>query len=231
MTSDREASQNEPDPVVAAPRRGIQFSLATLMRLTFLAVCLAALCAMYRDLQQTKVELQAARAEVRKYRDEMGYLDISDPNKIYARGFRTLEENRWSWRIYLPEKPEFRLVMTTKQVSKDGVWCYGSQSTLLEPGEHLVDVRAGPGPDGKWRYRFEISGGGVGGSAMEPLGSDTQRSGVFETRQEAAEPGSRLELLRLRKCEITQRPSPGTYEAATDPRPWDGFMIWIEQQK
>ena len=49
------------------------------MLLTTLATCLAALWAMYRDLQQTKAEVRIARDEVQKYRGETGGLDISDP--------------------------------------------------------------------------------------------------------------------------------------------------------
>ena len=60
MTSEREANQNEVGLAVgptAPPRPGrLQFSLAALMRLTFLAACLGALWAMYRDLQQTKAD-------------------------------------------------------------------------------------------------------------------------------------------------------------------------------
>ena len=62
------------------------------MWLTTFAACLAALWAMYRDLQQTKAEartevqqaraeVQAIRWEVQKYREEMGYLDVADPKK------------------------------------------------------------------------------------------------------------------------------------------------------
>ena len=79
---------------------------------------------MYRDLQQTKAELRASRDEVQKYRGEMGYLDISDPSKIYARGIRTMGATKWSWRIYLPGKPQFRLCISTNnpggRVSESG---------------------------------------------------------------------------------------------------------------
>ena len=75
--------QQEVDPAAAgppvSPRRRFQYSLSTLMLLTTIAALLCAIFAMYRELKQ-------ARAEVRKYRGEMGYLEITDPKKIYAQG-------------------------------------------------------------------------------------------------------------------------------------------------
>ncbi len=86
MAAEQESTPNEPDPAAPPlPRRRFQFSLATLLWMTTVVACLATVWAMYRELQRTKAELRAARDEVQKYRDETGYLDISDPNKLYAR--------------------------------------------------------------------------------------------------------------------------------------------------
>jgi hypothetical protein len=236
MTNDREASPNESDSTGGATpsssSRRFQFSLATLLWLTTLAACLVALWSMYRELRQARNELRAARDEVQVYRGEMGYLDVSDPNKVYAHGIRTVETNKWSWRVHVPDKPNYRLCVATKRIPAEGIPpCNGSLSSL-DSGEVLVDASAGASPDGKWRVTVKVTKrSGLGsvaytvGTDMNPLAGATQGRSVDETSQECLNPGSPLVLLRWREAKKRQ----GSVD--WDPQPCDGIMIWIEEAK
>ena len=85
MTSDPEASMNEPDPIAAAPRRRrLQFSLATLMWLTTLAACLAAVWGMYLLLEAGRAEVRLARAELQAARDA-GFALVESPSLSRSR--------------------------------------------------------------------------------------------------------------------------------------------------
>jgi hypothetical protein len=71
MSDDRYATSKEDEPAADAaslPRRRFQFSLATLLWLTTVVACLAAVWGMYRkleasraDVKKTTLDLQAAR--------------------------------------------------------------------------------------------------------------------------------------------------------------------------
>ena len=227
MNSDPKASQNGPDspvePMVPSHRRRFQFSLAMLLWSIAIAACLMALWDIYR-------RFQAGKAEIQKYRSEMGYLDISDPGKIYARGVRTTGENKWSWRIYLPPNPEFLLCISTRDIPVDG-FPMTECGSELKPGEHLLDASAELGQDGKWRFRVATVGSSAIGAEMRPLNSDHEISLVMETEQRTADPGSRLVLLRFRNVKGTPGASPVIHRATIDTPPCDGLMIWIEKTK
>jgi hypothetical protein len=241
MTTDPKASMNEPDPLVAPPRRWrLQFSLATLMWLTTLACCLLAIWAMYRDLQQTKAEaraqieqaqaeLQAARNEVQKYRGEMGYLIIADAKKLYARGITT-RPNKWSWRVYLPPGRLYEIPVLTVGIPETGLPSSASDAMVnLEPGEHIIDAAVEEGHNGKWHLHIVISDNimpRIWDEEIQPIRQDSHSiGGVFERAQQAADPQSGLILLQARKC----KSQGGSY--VSDPQPCDGLMIWIKEMK
>ena len=203
MTSDSEPNVNEPAPAVidaARPPRGrFQFSLATLLWLTTLAACLAALWATYRDLQQSRNELRSARDEIKNYLGAMGSLEISDPEKAYVREITTMEEDNgtWSWRVYLPNKTSHRLCIATSRIPLEGFPADPSKSDL-DPGEQRVDAAAGPTQNGAWRYlvktvRFSIR------STMPCLDDEVHNCDPVESQQRCVDPSSPLVLLRLRK--------------------------------
>ncbi len=230
------ADSTIPSPAIPPRRWRFQFSLASLLWLTTVAACLAALWAMYRDLQQTKAELRASCDEVQKYRDEMGYLEVTDPKKVYVRGVRTMSASKWSWRAHCPAIPNSCFAYQHVQFQRTG-FRPGKRAIILEPGERLLDAGIEPGPGGKWRFHFATFDGSVHDSEMEPLNSrfdltrDVQTIGVNETRQEAAYPGLRLVLLQLRKMKITQGSPDGPHSSTTDGEPCDGVMVWIEEHK
>jgi hypothetical protein len=202
------------------------------MLLTTVAALLAAHWATYRQLKQARAERQAAldeaktrRDEVRKYRGEMGYLDVADPRKIYARALRNAAPDHWSWRVYLPKNGRFWLCTRTMGVPKKGIPHADSESLIEthEAREELIDASVEKGPDGKWRLNYRGSS-----ETIAPLES-SESEGVTAERQETVEPGQPLVLLRMRKLKTTQ-----TYRGFhTGPiaEPTDGVMIWIKDER
>ena len=224
MSDDREPTSNDPTPAVVTtslPRRRFQFSLATLLWLTTVVACLAALGITYRSLRETRRELQAARSLLAACRVEMGYLDVSDPNKIYARGLRTMEPYKWSWRIYLPKNLRFKLRASIVGIPYEAVPSTSDSDILLMPGEHIIDASAILSRDEKWGLHIKIlDGPGVDHDMPSGWNDGCETVGVFETKQEVVDSNSPLVLLRLRRIKNVYY-----YQ------PCNGLMIWIEEVK
>ncbi len=233
MTNDSEASPNGLDHAASAaplsPRRRFQFSLATLLWLTTLAVCLAALWAMYRDLQKAESELQTARDEVQKYRGEMGYLEISDRNKIYARAIKTTTNDQWSWRFYLPQVERYQVLIATDRISTEGFPDQSASIGGISPGEHRLDAFWEPGHDDKWRLHDEFDrDGNVMDCVMQPLNQNyaPEANGVVGADQVIGDPGVPFELIRY--LTFTTQAASGSEDRMER---CDGLMIWVEPQK
>jgi len=223
--------QQEVAPTVAAPRRRFQYSLSTLMLLTTIVACLAALWATYRELKQARADRQAAIEEVKKYREEMGYLEIDDPKKIHARGVRLIPNaavaHRWSWRVYLPGARQFQVYASTSRIPIDGFPAERWPPIRTAPGENLIDASAEQGRDGKWYLSVHVRDVRGASRPMAPWKSGCSR-GVSEDGQQTWEPDKPLILLRYQNdVEI----SPGHFESVEPPGTSDGIMIWIEEEK
>jgi hypothetical protein len=222
--------QKEIETVAApplAPRRRFQYSLSTLMLLTTIAALVLALFATYRELRQARAERRAAVQEVKKYRDEMGYLEITDPKMVYARGVRTMAVNRWLWRVYLPKDRQFCVCTSTEQVPMEG---FPSQCDRcpIGSGEHLIDVAAEEGRDGVWRLYYSVYDHNSINMAMSPLKNGYSITGVSEGNQEAAWPDQALVLLRVQNPPET---SAGHVASVVGPAAATGIMVWIKEQK
>src|SRR5262245_57492572 len=53
-------------------------------------------------------QLATARVELRKLRDELGYLSIDDRAKFHAVAFETGQPNTWQWRLFLPNGARYQ---------------------------------------------------------------------------------------------------------------------------
>jgi hypothetical protein len=219
MANEASSPTNPP----AAPRGRFQYSLSTLMLLTTIAALLCAVFAMYRELKQARADRQAALAEVKKFRGEMGYLDITDRTKACARALRQAAEHRWSWRVYLPDKRKFTLTAATKWIPEKGLPGMSMYHAEMLPGEHFVDASANEGRDGKWRLYANIDGDFCAspGIEMTPLVGWCAPDPI-QREQRTVEPGQPMVLLRLLQASPMQ--ARGTATA-------DGIMIWIEEEK
>jgi len=174
-----------------------QFSLRTLI----LAITLAALLV---GLWTTSREVRQARIELAKYRRDVGYLEISDPNKACARAVRTAGSMNWEWRIYLPEERSFRLRVLSKDIPEKGIPEGGrGTSTSLPSGEYLLKAVFQKNLLSGWAFSVSVPGKGESfGVGKEDTGwigrlATTWSSGVGEETV-SVDPGAPLELLRLR---------------------------------
>ena len=221
--------QHEVDSSAASPpvfpRRRFQYSLSTLMLVTTIVALLAALLVTYRQREE-------ARAEVKKFRGEMGYLDVADARKIYARSFRAPGDNRWAWRVYLPEKRKYRLYMSQTGIPQEG-FPYHQCNTPIASGELLIDAAAQEGRNGKWRLCVHVRGhedeGGFS-TEMAPIpGNGWGSESVSSREQKTLAPDKPLVLLRGRKMKDVGT-VPGR-DFQTDPGPTEGIMVWIEEER
>jgi hypothetical protein len=219
----------------------LRFSLATLVLLATI-VCLAvALWSTSRRFREATLQVEVLQEEVQKYREEMGYLTISDPSKVHAIGVPALGRLKWQWRVYLPENRAFRVHAVTGGVPKEGVPAppgtrSGSTSTMRS-GELLIYAEVQKDRNGQWVLHVE-EGGMSAGSATIGIHQTHQRwlehfSGWIEQvrpgQTQAFEPGEPIVLLRLRVHEIGEKTDHGRTSGHPPEEPCDGLMIWIDQ--
>jgi hypothetical protein len=233
MSAEQESTPNSPDLAATAPplpRRRFQFSLASLLWLTTVAACLAAVWVMYRDLRKAKEDLQAARDEVLKYRGELGFLEIHDPKLIYARGIKPTKRNQWSWRLFLPKGHHYNLLLATKGIPPyDRLPDEPNVDRVIQnvfPGEYVLDAFAEATRDHKWCLHLGFADSDSPNDFdIVPLDEDsTEEGGIGTANQGEAVPTAGLELYRYRvydRSEVNGHPT----------HPCAGFMIWIEEAK
>jgi hypothetical protein len=214
------------------PRFRLQFSLATLLLLVTIA-CMAV------ALWVTARELWTLRAENQQYRNESGYLTISDPKRLHVIQIPTTDADTWRWRVFVPDDRQFLLHTSVGDVSLAGYTGGSGTSTTIPAGEHTVSARIARDIAGKRVLRFDFGNGGSTSTGMEGRRGDwldrdmrgysTAGAGVGKTQ--SAEPGQPLELIRLRAMETVEVKHPDgsvTKESVTPKGAADGFLIWIE---
>jgi hypothetical protein len=220
------------------PRLRPRFSLATLLLVATIVCVLVALWATWRRLQETRIELASAEDELQKYRDEMGYLTITDPNKVHAIGVRTPGRLQWRWRVYLPENRRFRLHTVTGAVPKDGIPGPGGRigmSSTIQSGEILLHAYVERDHKGQWLLHVDDASGGGSVSIPENNGPWVGGEAGFTFEQvrpgntQAFQAGAPVVLLRLRVHRIVEKQEDGTTSHRAPEEPCDGLMIWIEE--
>jgi hypothetical protein len=216
-----------------------RFSLATLILAATIVCLLVALWATSRRLQETRLELALAQDELQKYRNELGYLTISDSNKVHAIGVRTPGRLRWRWRVYLPENRRFRLHTVTGGVPKDGIAAPGKRtgmSSTIQSGECLLHAYVERGHNGKWLLFVDKPSGSGSVSIPENEGRWVEEGLGWSIQQikpgsmQVFEPGRPAVLLRLRVHTIVEKHEDGRTSQRAPEEPCDGLMIWIEEE-
>jgi hypothetical protein len=84
-----------PAAIARPSRRGLRFSLLTLVWLLTVVACGV-------GIWQTGKQIVPLREEVARVRKELGYFPIDDPAKIQIRRVKNKVPNAWQWRLYLP---------------------------------------------------------------------------------------------------------------------------------
>jgi hypothetical protein len=196
-----------------------RFSLLTaLLLLTIVGVAIV--------LVQLWREVGPLRAEVRRLRDEVGYLPVDDPGKLQAIQVDTGEELLWKWRVWLPENRVYLVRERSEEIPKDGFPPEHGSIGIRDPGEHVITYRITRDPrNGQWYGNLHAASGGTGKDAhpwVEWPSRTSSGGGVGGTTR-TFEPDERVELIRLR---VSQASNSSMIED-----PSAGFMIWLEPSK
>ena len=201
---------DSPTGPTTARRGRYQYSLSTLLLFATIIALVCKLCESCCELQRTKAALDKSAAEVKKYRHEMGYLEITDPTEVYWRPFRNNTPRRWSWRVYLPQNRQFWIGDAEKQIPGTGLPDNHSRCTAgpVGPGELLVEATAEKGHDGKCRLYVSVDGNelicGEEMPSLEDTGYEFHSRfslGEEKTDEVRLDPDQPLVLLRLRAAE------------------------------
>jgi hypothetical protein len=111
-------------------------------------------------------ELGQLRSDVKRMRDEMGYLEITDRSKCYVNSFDQLEPGRYIFHVYLP--PGHRYVrkysLTETLNGRDDAQTFASPIT--ESGEFTLQVNVFRDRAGEPQVRMH----GLGDDGLFPLG-------------------------------------------------------------
>ena len=214
-----------------------QFSLASLLLFTTI-VCLSV------ALWVTGIKYQRAQSELQRYRDELGHLTISDPNKVHAIGLKKSDSSNWYWHVHIPEGRKCYLRYVVGDIP-NGDDPKTSGSLELTAGESTVFARMESNLEGKKALRigFDVRGrsttSGVDGLSnsvsLEGKGFEWLRGTVFYSygankHTVSAEPGTWL--LLKQQCwrdwddmKGTTATSGTTTNATSDNE--KGIRIWI----
>ena len=222
------------------PKRRWQFSLKTLLIVVTLIALMMALWATNNKLHEIGEEYRyyksETKAEIEKYRAELGHLTISDPKRVHAAQVPTLD-GTWRWRVYIPEGRKLKLRNRAGRVPRTGY--PGGMAITMEPGEHTVWAGMQKNLEGRQVFTVKSSG-----AETAIIFSDKDiawikkykelprnSSGVLDGKTQSAEPGMPLLLLRSRvqKKTIDKAPDGTVIGSSTEPYPGpaDGIMIWI----
>lgn len=189
-------------------------------------------------------EVEPLRSEVDRLRQELGYLSVHDPQKIYAIRVPTNEAGVHRYRIYLPTDRRFkihtrigtipgRLPQQTKQEWFETLDGSGSTSEI-DSGEFTIDIAVRPDsekPD-HWSLSHQVAGRGGGsvGTKMSWLNDRRVWSVSGEPvigKQIEADSDDGLVLYALRKASIKEFPGGYSMYPPNDGAETPGLMIWI----
>jgi hypothetical protein len=125
-----------------------RFSLRTLLLLV-VVVCIAIPMAI-----QT-YKLYHAEAEIRRLRNEVGYLSVEEPGKVHVIAVALNEPDTWRWRIHLPRDVRYSWCLGFGDIPAKGVPRPKLRHTSNEPYsdkdvEVVVTARLRQLDDGDW---------------------------------------------------------------------------------
>jgi hypothetical protein len=237
-------------PTTSRPLRP-RFSLFTALLVMALVACGITIWQLWR-------EVGPLRAENRRLRSEVGFINIDDPDKLHALLVPRGRANEWRWRLYVPDRGKFGLFVATEEIPVEGVIPKdGIGGPILLPyGEYFIDaeLRQDPNRPERWRVylRYGTGGATFGMSQRDrqwlpnpETGSNTFKASFMKDGQNLLTRGEPLVLFRLRAQDV----QPIDDAAPTRNRagqvvgqgrgrlrtrsvdilePCEGFLMWIE---
>lgn len=167
-------------------------------------------------------------------RKETGRLVVKAPAKLNIVAVPTYEDLTWRWRVHVPPGKGEKISLSGDRIPPRGH--SGSySSTTLPPGGYLLTATVRRNHLGKWTLIVGHSGGTCTTSINEEhagwLEPQTGASGWSSSQAgqhdaTVREPGTQLDLLRLR----VMVQSPDGKSAKNTDEPFDGLLIWVEDQ-
>lgn len=207
-------------------KRGLRFSLRTLMLLTtFVAMAVSLLVSTYNNRRLARINESLAK-ENRRLRDEVGELSIEDESQLHAIRIPTDGYLDWTWRVWIPKGQEYRLRCVDGEVPEEG-WPSGKGGTinLREAGERVIRYRIRRDPKDDLFYgSLSTRGASVGGHEhpwVQWPSRVTTTGGVGTSTRAYPTTDRRVELCRHRVSQASSS------EDIEDPSA--GFFIWLER--
>jgi hypothetical protein len=216
-----------------------KFSLRTLLIVVAL-VCFAI------GTYVVGTRLANAEREVRKLRNESGFLTIDDRSKVHVIALGVDEANTWRWRLFIPKGHQYSWNIAAEKIPKNDVpekaeiRGISNEAYWEQDNEVLVTARLRQGEDKNWRLSVEsrigdsknqMSGAAlqiakekmqwmIDGRASSTDGRVTGDRGVA-----VFDPKGPIILLQRRP---TERQPDGSYLPSPNPMP--GYMVWLKEE-
>jgi hypothetical protein len=214
----------------------MRFSLLAFL-LAITVICLAV------SHWHTSRQLATALLELRRLRDETGYLTIDDRTKFHAVALDSGEPNTWQWRLFLPKGARYKWNIACHDIPRDsppaqaGVTAGSNEPYWKSENEVLVTARLREADEGSWTLsvtsKIGDSDNQMSGATLKiPPDKIEWMSTVSSTDGQVIgtdgvavrDPDGPIILLQRRACE--KRPN-GTYQPSDGPMP--GFMVWLNK--
>jgi hypothetical protein len=194
-----------------------RFSLRTVLIVTAFIACGI-------TIWQLQREVGPLRAEVRRLRDEVGFLDVEDQSKVHAIQVRTTDELTWKWRLWIPPGRRYALRVDGGMIPKTGFPTEGGTIGIYDAGEMWVEYQVKKDPkSGTWHGQMVTAKGAVGGGEQKWIewGSRTgSGEGVGNSTRVA--PADEILVLGRHYYSRTAKSSTKIEDPAS------GFIIWLE---
>jgi hypothetical protein len=189
-------------------------------------------------------ELRPLRADNRRMRDELGYLNIDDPTKAYAIQLKNLGDEPWKWRIYLPPGGKYQLCCFKGHPLPAAMGLQERNWSAAVKAQGGGVVNMGSGLEGEFMVEARLEKKGRlwtlhftpgGSTSVYQASSESENNdepavvGNLGEKQEKFEPADPILLLHLAKPMVTKL-SNGNTTSETPEGPADGVVLWIEQQ-
>ena len=190
---------------------------------------------------QTSRQLASSQLELRRLRDEVGYLSVDDKSKFHAVALDTDEPNTWQWRLFIPKNHRYKWNLACENIPQHIPPAQAGSTTVSnEPywetdNEVLVTARLRQNDNKSWTLsvsskigdsKHQMAGGTltIPEDKMSWLGSSTDGRVVGSRGTAVRDPDGPIILLQKRP---TDRRPDGSYGPSQGPMP--GFMIWLSK--
>ena len=191
----------------------------------------------------TSRKLSTVESELRRLRDEVGYISVEDETKFHAVALESKEPNTWRWRLFVPKGVHYGWNIACENIPKNsppkrvGVTSISNEAYWENDNEVLVTTRLQQLEDGNWNLSINSkigdSANQMGGATLNipnekmtwlktAPATDGQVFGAKGT--EVIDPSGPIILLQKRSCELQPN---GSYLPSPNPMP--GFMVWLEK--